>query len=137
MDGKKYNLWLPRVKIGETETIWDNLNPDFQKSFIVDFIFEKKQTFKVEARDLDNESGKTWDALGSVEFQMGKLIGAKGSMLILELKHKRKNMGKLIIRAEKVSRKNDILTFDFFLSGLSGFGICSSEKPFIEYCAPF
>lgn len=98
----------------------------------MDFIFEKKQFFKVEARDLDNKAGSSWDPLGEASFEMGKLIGANGSMLILELKHNGKKMGNLIVRAEKVSRKNDILTFDFKLSQLSGFGFCSSEKPFLE-----
>ena len=101
------------------------------KSFIVDFIFEKKQLFKVVARDLDQAAGTSWDDLGETTFEMGKLIGSANSMLILELKHNGKKMGNLIVRAEKVARKNDILTMNWKLSGLTGFGFCGGQKPFI------
>ena len=41
--------------IDKTEIIWDNLNPDFSKSFVLDYIFEVTQTFKIEVVDIDDE----------------------------------------------------------------------------------
>ena len=82
---------------------------------------------------MDNKAGTEWDSLGQAEFEMGKLIGSANSMLMLKLDHKGENMGTLIIRAEKVSKKNDILALDFGVKELTGFGFCSSQKPFIQY----
>ena len=123
----------PRVRIGESEVIYDNLNPDFSKSFQVDFIFETHQYFKVEVRDIDSKDKSSWDSLGEAEFEMGKLIGSKNNRLILELKHNGNVMGKVIIRAERVSLQNDIFEFNFFCKDIPGFGMCSSPKPFIKY----
>lgn len=72
-----------RVKIGQTEVINNNLNPDFSTSFTVEFIFERKQVFKVEAKDIDNNAGTSFDSLGSVTFEMGTLIGSANNTLIL------------------------------------------------------
>ena len=36
----RFTILNSRIKIGETEIVWDNLNPDFAKSFAIDFIFE-------------------------------------------------------------------------------------------------
>jgi hypothetical protein len=52
------------VKVGETEIVWDNLNPDFHKSFVVDFIFERRQIFKVSVVDVDNQAGTKFESLG-------------------------------------------------------------------------
>ena len=45
-----------KQKIGTTETIWDDSNPDFVKQFDVDYFFEEQQKFLVEAYDMDDES---------------------------------------------------------------------------------
>ena len=47
----RFNEQNIKIKIGETEKIDDNLNPDFDKTFIVPFIFEKKQFFYCEIYD--------------------------------------------------------------------------------------
>lgn len=80
-DESKYNL------IHKTEQIQDNLNPDFTKSLLVDFIFETHQFFKIECRDIDNNSGSDYDELGCCEFELGHLMGCRNNMLILDLIH--------------------------------------------------
>lgn len=71
--------------IHKTEQINDNLNPDFTKSLLADFIFETHQYFRIECRDIDNKSGTSYDDLGSCEFQLGELMGCRNNMLILNL----------------------------------------------------
>ena len=46
----KQNRW---VKIAQTETIKNNLNPDFTTSFTVAYFFEKVQKFKFVMLDID------------------------------------------------------------------------------------
>ena len=36
------------LQFGRTETIWNNLNPDFVKKFIMQFYFEESQKLKFE-----------------------------------------------------------------------------------------
>ena len=42
---KKNENWS---KIGETEVVYNSLNPQFANSFELDFYFENKQPFKIE-----------------------------------------------------------------------------------------
>ena len=47
------NTSLEWKEIGRTETLMDNLNPDFKKSFLLDFTPDEKQLLKFEVYDLD------------------------------------------------------------------------------------
>ena len=80
---KKVNDW----KIcGKTETIRDNLNPNFSKSIILDYIFEMQQFFKVIVVDIDDiRNDNVYDVIGEAEFELGELMGSKNNMLILNL----------------------------------------------------
>ena len=42
-------------RIGQTEIIHDNLNPEFVKKIMVDFHFEQSEQFKVEVYDSDDD----------------------------------------------------------------------------------
>jgi Ca2+-dependent lipid-binding protein len=63
------------VKVGRTETIKDNLNPNFTQSFVVDFVFEQKQDCRFELYDDDGSSA---DFLGSCETTIGKIMVKDG-----------------------------------------------------------
>ena len=64
--------------VGKTECIQNTLNPDFETSFTVDYYFEKAQNFRFVMIDGDNYADETadYDEIGSVEVQMGRLMGA-------------------------------------------------------------
>ena len=40
-------------EFGRTETIWDNLNPEFATKFTMDYRFEIQQKLKFEVYDID------------------------------------------------------------------------------------
>lgn len=124
-----------REYLGETETIWNNLNPDFATSFKVEFIFEKKQYFKIEARDLDNKAGTKWDSLGQAEFELGKVIASVESTLEVELTHEKngKKMGVLVVKAEKANMGSSQFHLDLKIGGIqNGCSIFEKPKNFIE-----
>lgn len=52
---KNQQYW---VDLGRTETIDDNSNPNFQKSFIIDYSFQTRQEFQIEVRDDDDGSSE-------------------------------------------------------------------------------
>jgi Ca2+-dependent lipid-binding protein len=92
----------PFVLLGRTETIDNNLNPNFKKSFMVDFIFEARQELKFEVMDEDDKlDSKNDDFIGSVETTLGAMAGARDQTLILSLNNpKKNNVGKIILRVE-------------------------------------
>lgn len=112
------------MKIGETEIVWDNLNPDFAKSFVVDFVFETVQLMKVEVVDCDDDKDVKNRLIGSAEFEMGRLIGSQNNTLILPLIDDKKTNGNIIIRSENVARDNDILTMEFMITSVPAGGCC-------------
>ena len=66
-DNKNKNYTL----IGKTETVNNNLNPDFTKHFTLDYFFEREQFLKFEVYDVDI-NGK--DHIGNCEITIGKLM---------------------------------------------------------------
>ena len=64
--------------------IQDNLNPDFEKSFILNFYFEKHQYIKFEVMDGMNSGGKM-ELIGSVETTLGAIVGSKGQTFMQEI----------------------------------------------------
>ena len=49
-------------------------NPDFSKTFLIDYFFEKQQHLRFEVMDKDTSSSD--DLIGSVETTVSKLFGA-------------------------------------------------------------
>lgn len=72
--------------LGRTQTIPNNLNPNYVKSFQLDYIFEARQDIRFELFD-DDGSGKVDDDdyIGFVDTTVGKLMGSRGQMTILDL----------------------------------------------------
>jgi len=106
LDNGKWNM------LGSTEMIKDNLNPNFSKSFCLDFIFEIQQHIKFEVIDIDGP--KTFDYIGSVETTLGKIMGAKKQTLIADLKDQAgKNVGKIIVRGEKQGTSQNMVCWQW------------------------
>lgn len=62
----------------------DNLNPDFEKSFLINYYFEKHQPLRFEIMDGDNADGKL-QLIGAAETTLGSIIGAKNQTFISDL----------------------------------------------------
>lgn len=63
------------VKIGSTEQIKNNLNPDWRTSFTLNYYFEKKQELRFKIID-DDGAGES-DFLGEMEATLGQIMGAR------------------------------------------------------------
>ena len=63
------------VKIGETEQIDDDLNPNFETAIKVLYNAEKKQKLKFVINDVD--TGGSVDLIGSRETMIGSILHAK------------------------------------------------------------
>ena len=126
------------VESDRTEIINDNLNPDFAKSIVTDYIFEQTQKFRVDAID-DDGHGK-FETIGSAIFELGELMGSKNNLLILHLMRDLKTTkkgGQLIVRSEEVCGINETVKFMFDCQSLNFGGCCGSAgKSFLVLYKP-
>ncbi|XP_062577655.1 copine-5-like [Saccostrea cucullata] len=65
-------------EFGRTEIIWNNLNPDFVKKFVMHYYFEQSQKLKFEVYDVDSKSAdlSKHDFLGRMECTLGEIVSA-------------------------------------------------------------
>ena len=69
------NRWILR---GQTETIKDNLNPDFTTKISLPYYFEKTQQLKFEMLDIDSPT--SYEEIGVVQTSLGQIMGAKAQI---------------------------------------------------------
>ncbi|TNV80072.1 hypothetical protein FGO68_gene6821 [Halteria grandinella] len=95
------------MKLDQTEVMKNNLNPNFEKSFIVSYYFERHQYFKFDVVDSNNIGGNL-DAIGSVETTLGNIVGAKQQTFIGELQKQgtSSKRGTIYVRADSVKESN-------------------------------
>lgn len=127
--GKAPNTW---VESARTETIQDNLNPNFVKSFIYDYIFEIQQHVKFEVWDYDSPTSS--DFIGEAQTTIGKIVGSKNQTLILDLKdNKQKYGGKIILRADKINQCNDSIYMGIQVKNIVNSRWFSKGNPFLRF----
>lgn len=94
-------------KLGQTEVVWDNLNPVFVKTFTVDYFFEETQDFRIEAYDMDDESKpndlSAHDYIGCLDFKLGQVVTGRDQQLTAKMQAP-KGAPQAIITAENVKR---------------------------------
>ena len=73
--------------MGKSEVVQEELNPDFKKSFILDYFFESPQNMLLKVWDSDElgsrggDEDRINDPLGELQFQLGAVVGARGNVL--------------------------------------------------------
>ena len=87
--------------MGETELINNNLNPDFKRSFEVNYSFEKQQKLRFNVWDKDIND---MEEIGYIETSMGNIMGSRNQTQTADLKYDKSSgkRGQIIIRAESV-----------------------------------
>ena len=64
------------VKVGQTERIDNNLNPDFKTTINMNFQFEAHQKIKFEV--IDDDGGGKFDTIGWTETTLGNVMSFAG-----------------------------------------------------------
>ena len=62
-------------KLGKTETIKNNLSPEFTKTVTMDYFFEQEQVLKFTIADDDDGSV---EIIGQVLCTLGEIMGSQG-----------------------------------------------------------
>ena len=124
------------VKIGSTEQINNNLNPDFKTCITIDYKFEKLQ--KIKFQMMDSDLNGTYDFIGELETTVGALMGAKNQVFMDRLQSQDgevKRIGVLIVRVEAVTESNQAAKFKFKWSHVNNlipgcFGMCKVKNKY-------
>ncbi|KAK7791864.1 hypothetical protein R5R35_000911 [Gryllus longicercus] len=119
-------------EISRTETIWNNLNPDFAKKTHLIYRFEEQQSLKFVVYDIDSESHnlQKHDFLGYSSCTLGQLVAA--GKLVLPLRGLESNQGTIIVCIEELSKCRDEVILQFSghrIERMSWFGL---TDPFLE-----
>jgi hypothetical protein len=101
--------------LGQSEVIYNNLNPDFVKVFKANYYFEKNQIIKAEIYDHDDDEP---DLIGFYEIPLNKLLTCPKQTMRDQLMFnhpdgspsKGKSRGRIIIRADSVTDSNYEMT---------------------------
>lgn len=134
-------------EIGRTETIMDNLNPDFVKSFILDYFFEEQQLLKFDVYDLDSNSRDLTkhDFIGKFVTSLGSIIGEHNGRVEQPLQvatakdtehgvaFSRTSLGTIIVRSEEVSNCKDSVTLHLCGKKLDKKDFFGKSDPYLEF----
>ncbi len=98
--GRSWNL------IGHTEIIMDSLNPEWVKSFDLNYKFEEQQFFKAVVYDVDDFQNifnfEKHDFIGEVEFNLHEIVTAKDQIYIKQIYKQKRDAVIEIIGEEQV-----------------------------------
>ncbi|XP_076806884.1 copine-8-like [Clavelina lepadiformis] len=123
-------------EFGRTEVIWNNLNPDFVKKFVVDYFFEERQALRFDVYDVDSNSHNLskHDFLGRAFCSLGEIVGARSSKLEASLTGTNTpNRGKIIIKAEELDSSKDVLFMKFNGRKLDKKDLFGKSDPFMVF----
>ena len=122
--------------VGETETISNDLNPDFKKPVTVNYVYEQHQevSFKV----LDRDDGYNDDLLGDVSIPLPKILMSNPQTgYKQELKSASgKSQGWIQIRFAKMKAAKGLYNFKVRGSKIKDIEFFSKSDPFIRIYRP-
>uniref|UniRef100_F6WJF4 C2 domain-containing protein n=1 Tax=Ciona intestinalis TaxID=7719 RepID=F6WJF4_CIOIN len=130
-------------EFGRTETIWNNLNPDFVKKFIIDYFFEERQAMRFDVYDVDSKSPdlSKHDFLGQVFCSLGEVVihGTCNNQRInkITFPHRgtsSRNTGRIVIMAEELDSSKDIIRMKFNGRKLDKKDLFGKSDPFMVFC---
>lgn len=120
-------------ELGRTETIDNNLNPDWKTPIEAVYDFGKKQTMKVEIRDLDKNN--TSELIGSASFTLSTILTNK--FYKIEIKSpKGSKSGQLFIEYEKIDKQPYRYNIDFKATKVKDIEWFSDSDPFLRIYKP-
>ncbi|XP_030253694.1 copine-3-like isoform X1 [Sparus aurata] len=122
-------------EIGRTEKIENCLNPQFSKTFVIDYYFEMVQKLRFELHDIDSDIGSLQDAdfLGELECTLGQIVSSRKLKKPLVMKDRRPaGKGTITISAEERT-DNRVVQFEAAARKLDKKDFFGKSDPFLEF----
>jgi hypothetical protein len=87
-----------KQRIGQTEVVADNLDPEFVTTINIDYFFEQQQNLRLDIYDADDVTQlsnlQKQEYIGSYDFVLGKLVSSKNQELTAEIANPARKAGK-------------------------------------------
>ncbi len=124
-------------ELGRTETIENAQDAEFQEQFLLDYVFQEKQSLRVCLFD-NKEGGKVSsdqveldkaELLGEAFFTSSELVLKRGQNLKLRLMKNDSEVKNsfIIVKGEEASNSKDLVSLQFSASGLDKMDIIGSS----------
>lgn len=120
-------------QIARTETLYDCLNPQWAKQFIVDYKFETIQDMKFEIRD-DDSDGKCgkYQVMGVFQTILSDIVAHRGQQFVGKLNSPlAEDCGEIILVAEEVSACKKLVEIEFKAEKLKRQSWFRGNDPFL------
>nr|CAB3233424.1 copine-3 [Phallusia mammillata] len=118
-----------------TEMVLNNLNPNFAKTFTMDYYFEEVQKVKFAIYDIDNANQRLsdHDFLGEIEATLGHIVshGVLDEPLLMKDK-KPAGKGRIKISAEELGGSNEVAYCSFKGTSLDKKDFFGKSDPYLE-----
>lgn len=121
-------------EVGRTEVIWNTLNPDFVKKFVLDYFFEESQKLKFELYDVDSltDDLSKHDFLGRAECSLAEIVSSNSLKKALS-GIKDKDCGYLLLKAEELNVSRDEIKLQFCATKLDRKDFFGKSDPFLVF----
>ena len=132
LKGEKDKKWY---KLGKTETQYEKLDPNFEKQFEINYLFERNQVVRIEVYDEDNDGSD--DLIGNFDCPLNKLLIAQNQTIKDDLRtttERQGTRGRIYIQANSVSESNDVVKMDIVCRILDKKK--KDNKGFLCFCRP-
>ncbi len=99
------------VEIGRTEVVTDNLNPEWERKFVVNYSFEERQEVKFEVYDSDSDTLtlENHDFLGRCETTLGTVVSSGREFVAVLKDGPRMNNGKIVVVGEELESNKETI----------------------------
>ena len=126
---KKGGQWY---EAGRTETLVDELNPEWQKKFVVEYSFEERQEVKFEIYDSDSTSSKLsdHDFLGRCESNLGTIVSTGHKFVSVLRDAPRSNGGKIYVYPEEMQANKDVVHMQLYATKLDKKDFFGKSDPY-------
>lgn len=121
------------VEIGRTETIMNNLNPEWQTKFVVNYSFEERQEVKFEVYDWDRNSRNlsSHDFLGRIQTTLGQIVAASGNQFTAVLQDSPgRSTSHIFITAEEMGANKEVAYIQLAAENLDKMDFFGKSDPF-------
>jgi hypothetical protein len=126
---KKGGQWY---EMGRTETLIDDLNPAWQKKFVVEYSFEERQEIKLEIYDSDATSSRlsAHDFLGRIESNLGTIVSSGHKFVSVLKDAPRNNGGKIFIFPEELKSNKEVVNIQLYAEKLDKKDFFGKSDPY-------
>ena len=132
---KLQNRGAPQtMNAGQTETVRDNLNPQFKKAITVNYFFETVQTLLLEVRDDDGQGDS--EVLGTATCTLSQVLMSPPEGLTLPLVNRFGKDSKIMIRYIKIGETNKNYFFKIRCTKVKDVEFFSKSDPFLRIYRP-